>query len=579
MCTALRERLRALALPFAATVLLRDAAADREETVAAGDSGDVLDVTAVGPYLVIGPLRRAGAGGACGRCFLHAAFGRGAAELQAELGGAPVLSDSILHRLGPLVRAALLSGRRPDRPVYLLDTRTGRRSRYRWEHPHPGCPEHAAIAAGPTGEGTLARELAAPPSFSPSLNRFVDPRCGIVRRLERAEARFADPCSPAGGPVWLWAGWRARPLAGGVESIVGMDADPAAARTKALMEGIERWCLEAAAHRSIVEGRMEDVPGTVDPRDFHLYTDEQYATPGFPYRRYLPEQRLRWTEGYDPVAGATRRVPLETVASVWPAGAPQPICQLTSIGTAAHGSYAAAALGALLEVMERDAVMRWWYRLASPWAAWRLPLPDDPAPGSLAPGARALTLLEISPWPELSVLLAAATAEDGRPPYLALGAGAAVRPRSAVRKAANEAVVNLLGFAARGEAPPPRFHMEPREHGEHYAWNAESLTLLDGLLPVPGAAPLPEPDAAPERDAAGDLAVVLDTLVSRECTPVLVDLTPPSLHRRGVRIVRAVVPQLLPMCFGVGQDRWGRVEPLVAPEWRARIRGHVHPFP
>lgn len=660
----------AAGLPFSAAVVARGPGdADVEEP---RGGGAVLPITAVGPYLVVGPLRRGG-GGCCTSCFLHAAFGRDADGLRAELGGQVEADAPGLRRLPALLRAALRSGRGAARPVYLLDTRTGRRSRFRWEHPHPRCPVHAALAAGSASPSALAAALGAPlcignangaiaPTAATSLasatdvsrkieradavalpaaivpasatdptpsidaagvvdlnaeadpasvidfNLVVDPadpdvdpgsggergtmdvdaldwrrsfedaRCGVVRRIARMDAQFADPVSRGGAEVSFWAGWRARPLTGGLEPFAGVDADPERARVKALMEGVERWCLESAAHRRVVKGRWEDVAGAVDPRGFHLYSAEQYASPGFPHRQWTAEREVWWTEGYDPLSGATLHVPLETVASVWPRWAPAPLCQLTSIGTAAHQSYADAALGALLEVIERDAVMRWWYRLAPPRRAWRRPLPDNLAPGALAPGPRSLAVLEIGPTPDISVLLAVVAADDGRPPFLALGAGASVRPFGALGKAAGEAVVNLIGFAALGAAAAPRPYMQPREHGEHYAWCEDALEVIGDLCPAAADAPFPEPDVPPI-DPREALAAVLWSLRGRGCAPVLVDLTPPTMQRRGVHVVRAVVPELLPMCFGVGQDRWGAIEERIDPAWRERIRGLVHPFP
>ena len=567
---------------FPCTLLF--ATPDTLDPMMAAASEAVLPILAVGPYLVIGPVQTGSDCDVCSGCFFYAAFGRSAREMDARLHGELEANMPHSERLYRLLAASLRAAGGNDRPVYIFDTRTGKRRFFRWEHANPCCATHARAASAGVGsdviEGPL-EDIRGPKAETKFPWRsFVDARCGIVRRIERLPVSLANPVDPSGAALSLFAGWRARPLVRGVEVCMGVDVDSRKARIKAAMEGIERWCIEAAARRAVWEGRHEDVPDAVNPRNLHLYTEEQYASPAFPYRQWMPETRIWWTEGYDALKGRPSWIPLELVSSVWPDGAPTPLCQLTSIGCAARRSYSAAALGAVLELVERDAVMRWWYRLTQPRAVWKSMLPDQLAHSTLPGGSSAITVMEIGWLPEVSVCLAAITVDGRDSPRLSLGAAASLQEGEAIQRACCEAAVNFLGFSRQHGAPPTlRRHMEPREHGEYYARDAFASHLVGELIPTAGA-PLPKgatevPDCSPQVG----LSTVFRALEAQQFQAVLVDLTPASMRRRNVAVIRAVIPQLLPMSFGLGQDRWARVVSRIDPAWRERIQGVVHPFP
>lgn len=571
-------------LPRAVEVVLRDPGLADDDDLQPREGEVVLPIRAVGRWLVAGPARHRITGESCARCFLYAAFGRDACGLEQALGGSLELTPQVAEAAAIFVRRAAKAAAAASPRVHLFDTRTGRTSVFHWEHPHPRCPTHAALAAGPGAQSDLAEALSmrdgpAPKTDASSFREtLVDSKCGIVRRIGLVDVGLMNPIPGGQGLLSVAVGLRARPIVGGVEPCSSVAVDPDAAITRAMMEGVERWCTEGAAHRSVVVGRWEDVPNALNPGELHLYSEEQYRQPEWPYPPWTLDTSMLWTEGFNTLTKAPQMVPLESVTSVWPADAPPPICQLTSIGSAAHRSYGAAVVGALFELIERDAVMRWWYRLIEPEDGWSWSLPRDVATPTLAPAARSVRVIDIGSDSVVPVMLALVMSDDGTPPHLALGAGAAMTRGAAVRRAVLEAVGNIVAFAQRASPGPPRMNMHPREHGQLYAWDAAQGGILDGLVLPARDEPPPEGLAA-NTEPAVPTTMVLARMAKRGFTTVIVDLTPPTLHRRGVRVVRAVVPQLIPMCFGLGQDRWGSFVADIAPWWRDRIRGIVHPFP
>ena len=57
----------------------------------------------------------------------------------------------------------------------------------------------------------------------------------------------------------------------------------------------------------------------VCPTDLPLYSERQYASPGFPHPRYSPDSPLAWTWGYSVTASRRRLVPQAVVLSLLPA--------------------------------------------------------------------------------------------------------------------------------------------------------------------------------------------------------------------------------------------------------------------
>src|SRR5690606_34415722 len=100
----------------------------------------------------------------------------------------------------------------------------------------------------------------------------------------------------------------ALPLFGGA---AGLDADRT--RQRAVFEVIERRSARRPGALA-VRGCATDLSGAVETARLLPFTDEQYATPGFPYVAVDDHTGLTWAEG-DDLAGRTRAlVPLDLVA-------------------------------------------------------------------------------------------------------------------------------------------------------------------------------------------------------------------------------------------------------------------------
>lgn len=134
------------------------------------------------------------------------------------------------------------------------------------------------------------------------------------------------------------------------------------ARRRAVMEWIERHVQFNTIHSdSEVIGRRVDLSNALDPHIFGLYSDAQYKTINFECSRYNDNLNYKWI----PVKSLRNReiayVPIEFI---YPNARSDilPLVKETSSGTAASEYVNDALTAAVCEAIERDALMRWWYR-------------------------------------------------------------------------------------------------------------------------------------------------------------------------------------------------------------------------
>jgi ribosomal protein S12 methylthiotransferase accessory factor len=154
----------------------------------------------------------------------------------------------------------------------------------------------------------------------------------------------------------------------------GKGVDPRSAVLGGLGEIAER--LLAVLHFSALQARV--VLATYDelvaqgrralgPLDLPLFADEQYAEAGFPYQRFEADTPLRWLDGVDLRTGEAVAVPAQLVLLYYKhLPGEGRIGYPTTGGLAFHPKLETAALHALYEVIERDAVNVHWYRRVPP---------------------------------------------------------------------------------------------------------------------------------------------------------------------------------------------------------------------
>lgn len=380
--------------------------------------------------------------------------------------------------------------------------------------PVPWLPPGPALPAGPPE--ALVRWL------RPRLGLFGITRLADVTGLDHLGVPVAVACRPNGRALSVSQGkglTRAQAMAG------------------ALMESIETWHAErpglpelwASAIALACDRRRLDPARLPLPRG----------------SRFRPDRPIPWLPARDLASGAELLVPAELVEldTCRPAEPGRGCFTLTTSGLAAGPTPAEAALHALLELIERDAVTLWGLCDPITKAQSRLDLARVRRPDMrrLLDGLAAAGML-VGAWDassDLGVPTVLCHLMPDRPgvhdlPVWEFGSACRPDPEAALLAAVLEAVQARLTQITGARDDIGR---------ERYAQVApERLERHRALLRRRGGRPLPEPPWPPDLPAAAHLDRLLERLHAAGLeTVALVDLGRPEI---GIPVVKLLVPGL-----------------------------------
>jgi ribosomal protein S12 methylthiotransferase accessory factor len=385
------------------------------------------------------------------------------------------------------------------------------------------------------------------------LDEAVSPFVGIVRHtVTTMHAPDETPLSNCASELASTA----RTLgAFTVEFGSGAHPSPAQARAAAIGEALERYSAALVPMERIrVSTARELGTAAVPPSRFGLFHTLQHAQPGFPFAPFTPDTRTSFVDGTSLADGSPAFLPAELVFLHPPAARTKPIGYATSSGLACGASFVEAALAALFELVERDAVMvAWSNRLSLPLLTWD----GERELEALDRRFFAVTGLRYSVI-DASVLLGVPVAigvlhgPPGSRAALAVGAGCSARMPDAWLKALSEAfgVYRWLGLQRETEPSRPLpCKEEVRTFDDHMLFYAthERARLASFLDASPART---RPDEAPPLTGSTPrehLDAVLERLERHGVSAYAVDVTSPDVESLGLRVVRVLAPELCPL--------------------------------
>lgn len=406
---------------------------------------------------------------------------------------------------------------------------------------------------------------------------FVDDETGIVRAVLPAPPPPGEPTPPYVALALLANAqfrddWDALPP--GEQTTTGKGWTAEAAHRAAVGEALERYCatLPPSPGTFRVAPFAALAQAAIGPEAFGLYHPTQYVDGSAPYAPVTSDTPLHWVIGHSLTHDCPMLVPASLVYLLPLDG----FCQQTSNGLAAGRTVADASLRALCEVIERDAFLfTWLTRRAAPLLDLET-LGDPVARIARWYAERGVTLTahDLTTTPGVPAILARAHDERGRPPMDLIGLGCDPDPRRAVERAALEVV---QGRHARWDelaaAGAPDAIRTPSDHARWYAL-ADRSAAFAFLGARPG--PLPARVGSADDDAGCSLAAVVATLAATGHEAVIAEITTPDVRSLGMAVVRALVTGLLPIHFGIGQERLG--SPRLADIPVAALNRTPHPL-
>jgi ribosomal protein S12 methylthiotransferase accessory factor len=201
-----------------------------------------------------------------------------------------------------------------------------------------------------------------------SLDLLVDESVGIIRSLDSVGAK-------PGAPAFRHCDARLcnTGALGGLPCVPTASAaavEPHQALTAAVSAALSFYsaALYDRAALPLASFANADFP-CVRPSEFALFSETQYARPGFPYVPPEDETPLRWASAIDLATGEATHVPAALVFHPFAyrrAGGDKPIAPPGAGGLACARGMAKAALAGLADVVCRDAMALFWQAMTAP---------------------------------------------------------------------------------------------------------------------------------------------------------------------------------------------------------------------
>jgi ribosomal protein S12 methylthiotransferase accessory factor len=406
----------------------------------------------------------------------------------------------------------------------------------------PQCPAcgNPALAAQPQGRPFMParRPMAAhagwrsmPPADTVArLQPLVSPLCGVVSHL----APLTPQPGSDDGPWVFRSGFFKTPPADGAplaaalhQVCLGKGLSAAASRASALCEAVERHAAFYQGDEACIEGPPEALdapcilPAALTPHRPSVQTADMP-------RRWVPAWSLtRQARCYLPLGLCYAHAPAEDARHIgW-----------TSNGCAAGNTLEEAVLQGLLELVERDAVARWWYarveRPAVP-SGGHGTLPWPQVDQALGPGWERW-LLDLTH--DLGIPVAAAVAHHHASGGWAAGFGCGLSMAQACERALTE-LVQLVAAGKRMPTPP------------------DEADAQRFLLPAAGIAAAPHA-AIGQADIAGAIDHCVRAASAHGLETIVLDYSRPDLP---LHTAKVVVPGLSHIWPGHTTDRIGRLQ-------------------
>ncbi|MEV8512071.1 TOMM precursor leader peptide-binding protein [Dactylosporangium sp. NPDC051484] len=434
--------------------------------------------------------------------------------------------------------------------------------------------------------------------------RLVDDRYGPVQAIMRESGSPFAMSMAVSADVPAWGHGRAATL---------RETEPVAVIE--LYERLAGFPFDSPVLMDLAYTDIADM--ALDPRTLGQHTDEQLNHPTALALPFDERTRMDWVWAHDAATGEPRLVPAEAGFYLYEyryklnrreARNARDVDRRdnrkhfhdSSSGCAAGSCLEEAALHSLLELAERDAFLLSWHR--------QQPLPRiDPA-SITDPDSRALIdLLDTRGFDtyvfvatqdiDLPIVWAMALNRAGVFPAAYSSGGSSVDPAGAIRSALRE-VAQLATDPIEPDTYDKDAMLADPYHVEelvHHAWLYTHPETLERTTRVLGGPVVTVEEAWPDwpgrllRAAGGDVRTTFDFLRARFADAgldriLVVDQSTREHRDAGIAVAKAVVPGILPMCFGHAQQRlknqWRLERALTGtPADGAALPYDPHPFP
>lgn len=379
-----------------------------------------------------------------------------------------------------------------------------------------------------------------------------------------------------------------------------------AAVMAALGEALERYLASSYRRgRALLRSEAELDGEAIPAAELVLFSPQQRRHKGFPFQQVTRETPLCWVTGKRLSDDSPCSVPAFSVyLPYFPEPGEPPVAPGISTGLSCGDSHESALLGAVCEVIERDALALTWLAGISPARMDQDWLLEEA--GDLLPPRDACHAYDLTSDVGVPVVLVVCQGEGPSGPLLSVGSACRPDRNAAVRKAAMEASQDRVYVRHLLRQDPDwqplldysnvtDFSYHARLYSVRPDLVAEAFGFLDGALTPRLCEREEEGTEGPRRpmpktssvQARGASNYVVGRLLDSGYDGVCVDLTPAWARSLDLHVVKLVVPALLPLHGDhrlpyLGHPRlaaWREAMPRGSIRHDRSLWPYPHPFP
>ena len=326
----------------------------------------------------------------------------------------------------------------------------------------------------------------------------------------------------------------------------------------ALAEALERYCATVFSEDQFIwSSACELGDRAIDLDSFPVCSERELQNPSCPLRKPSKNEKIRWVQGLSLRDGSLVYLPLVSVYITHAAAKAERFVNSISTGCAAHTSYETALLSAILEVVERDALSVAWLQ--------KLRLPKIDLEDPVAALGELWERYQCSSK-AIRVVLFDATTDLGIPTVYGLrvssvdkllhtqvACSSSLDSAVACRKVMLDLASSTVWLRRVGTVPGNVDDFDRLYHGPSYMAREQQADAFDFLLDGPARIPLAQVAAnSPALSTDNSrlaLAKVLARLATLGHSVYAVDLSTDEALQADMRVVRAVIPSLMPFSW------------------------------
>jgi ribosomal protein S12 methylthiotransferase accessory factor len=342
----------------------------------------------------------------------------------------------------------------------------------------------------------------------------------------------------------------------------GASFDRDIALAKAVGEAVERYCIAIYDPYELPLCSFNDAPfPCVHPEDFVLYNEHQYNEPRFPFVPFKRNTKTKWVPAYDPLDKETISVPAPMVYVPYdysPEIGESQITQSISTGLACHIGIYKAAINAVCEVIERDAVMITWQAMISPPKIKldTISHQNFDIVERFKKSGYSISLFNITLDIDIPTILSVATNDSPEVPPIVLAASTAPNPEDALRKSLEELehtryYCHSILYRLPRLDPLINYDLIFDQDSHLNFWcDRRNFQFSDFLFKSEQYIDFSEIKNIASGNAKDDLYEIIKKIKNAGYRTLLCDVTTSDIEYLGLKVVRAIIPGFHPLFVG-----------------------------